>query len=79
MAHVKGVEAPPSMERQRLINRRQLQETIPVSQMTLWRWTRAGAFPAPIRIAGRNYWREDQIRQWLQSQAGTQHGEDPHA
>ncbi len=40
----------------RLINRRQLRELIPVSDMSIWRWTKAGIFPEPIKILGRNYW-----------------------
>jgi len=32
-----------------------------VSDMTLWRWTRKGILPQPVRINGRNYWREADI------------------
>ncbi|RWO21832.1 MAG: AlpA family phage regulatory protein [Mesorhizobium sp.] len=37
----------------------------PVSDMTLWRWIKAGAFPKPIKITSRNYWRADEITAWL--------------
>jgi predicted DNA-binding transcriptional regulator AlpA len=45
------------IERNRLINRRQLRKLVPASDMSIWRWTRAGIFPQPIKINGRNYWR----------------------
>ena len=28
-----------------------------VSDMTIWRWRRAGLLPEPTNIRGRNYWR----------------------
>lgn len=27
-----------------------------VSEMTIWRWTKAGILPAPVKINKRNYW-----------------------
>jgi predicted DNA-binding transcriptional regulator AlpA len=37
-----------------------------VSDMSLWRWLRneALAFPAPIRIQNRRYWRLADLEQW---------------
>lgn len=42
---------------------------VPVSASTLWRWVRAGTFPAPLKI-GPNItaWKVGDVRQWLQSQ-----------
>ena len=48
-----------------LVNRRLLRQLIPASDMTIWRWERAGKFPARININGRNYWRKDEIDNWL--------------
>ncbi len=43
-----------------------LLSTVPVSRVTIWRWIKAGQFPKPVRVInGRNYWAEDDIRQWL--------------
>lgn len=54
--------APLSAERPsfstNLINRRQLRERLPVSDMTIWRWVKAGVLAAPVKINGRNYWRD---------------------
>ena len=42
-----------------------------VSDMTLWRWINDPglAFPKPIYIARRRYWREADVIAWLESQA----------
>jgi prophage regulatory protein len=48
----------------RLLNRRQLRDRIPVSDMTVWRWEAAGRFPRHVTINGRNYWRETEILRW---------------
>jgi predicted DNA-binding transcriptional regulator AlpA len=47
-----------------------LQEIIPVSRSTLWRWVRSGSFPPPISL-GPNIraWREADIRAWLDEKA----------
>ena len=55
----------------RLINRRQLRQKIPTSDMTIWRWEQQGSFPAHISINGRNYWRLSEITAWLNQQADT--------
>ncbi|MAI45639.1 MAG: AlpA family phage regulatory protein [Hyphomicrobiaceae bacterium TMED74] len=49
----------------KLINRRQLREQIPTSDMTIWRWQQQGLFPKHISINGRNYWRQSEIIDWL--------------
>ena len=52
----------------RLINRRQLRQQIPTSDMTIWRWQQQGIFPAHISINGRNYWRLSEVTAWLEAQ-----------
>lgn len=44
-----------------------------VSSTTLWRWTKAGHFPKPIKL-GPNVigWREADIDNWINERAGTQ-------
>ena len=32
-----------------------------ISDMTIWRWVHKGILPAPVKINGRNYWREADI------------------
>lgn len=33
-----------------------------VSDMTIWRWRRAGLLPEPMSVRGRNYWRARDVR-----------------
>jgi len=42
-----------------------------ISKMTLRRWSsdenyRHLGFPGPIKIAGRNYWKREEIEQWIE-------------
>jgi len=42
-----------------------------VTDMTFWRWLNTPAldFPKPIKISGRNYWRESELAAWLDARA----------
>ena len=43
-----------------------LQEIIPVSRSTLWRWVRDGKFPPPIALGpNTRAWRESDVLSWL--------------
>ena len=60
------------MDTSTLINRKQLRELWPVSDMTIWRLTQAtGAnpFPTPLKIGNRRYWRKAGVLAWLERQA----------
>lgn len=35
-----------------------------VSSRTIHRWTRAGGFPKPNRVLGRNVWTTDSLDKW---------------
>ena len=37
-----------------------------VSDMTIWRWRKAGLLPKPTTIRNRNYWRNKDVRSFLQ-------------
>jgi prophage regulatory protein len=40
------------------------------SEATLWRWIRAGNFPAPIRIGPNSVgWLETEINEWIAARA----------
>jgi predicted DNA-binding transcriptional regulator AlpA len=65
-----GARAAPLEHCERLVNRRQLRELVPVSDMTIWRWEKAGLFPRHISINGRNYWRLSEISVWFESVSG---------
>ena len=50
-----------------LVPRRGLRKLVPVSDMTIHRWMKAGEFPEPVKIHGRNYWRAADIAAWIAS------------
>jgi prophage regulatory protein len=54
---------------ERLLTRRLLRKVVPVSDMTIWRWERAGLFPRHISIHGRNYWLHSAVMRWMADQA----------
>lgn len=37
--------------------------------VTLWRWCRAGTFPAPIYFGNQRRWRLADVEQWIAAQA----------
>ena len=43
-----------------------------ITDMTLWRWLQdeQQAFPQPIRIKPRRYWRYGDLNAWLEEQGG---------
>lgn len=47
----------------------EVKRRVPMSDATLWRWVKAGAFPKPLRIVGKNFWRGDEIAAWIERQS----------
>lgn len=44
---------------------------LPVSPDTIWRWVRAGQFPAPFKLSSRvTVWDLDQVEAFIAKQAG---------
>lgn len=42
---------------------------IPISPATLWRWVKAGTFPAPVKLSAMiTAWKVADVREWLESQ-----------
>jgi predicted DNA-binding transcriptional regulator AlpA len=52
---------------ERLLAKAQVLAIVPVVEMTLWRWVRAGKFPAPILVGGSNLWRWSELKPFLAS------------
>ena len=50
-----------SDDQDRLINREQLRELVPVADFTITRWIAAGKFPPPIKFGSRNFWRMAEV------------------
>ena len=50
----------------RIIRIKELAELLDVSQMTLWRWQKAGTFPRALKLgANTRGWSYNQVRAWL--------------
>ena len=55
------------MER-KLLKTRDVLDELGIVYSTLWRWLRAGRFPAPIRLGSRMAWTRSDLDQWIASQ-----------
>ena len=53
-----------------LIRLPDLLRLIPVRRETIWRWHRAGTFPAPVRIGGRAAWVRAEVDAWIDARKG---------
>lgn len=43
---------------------------LPVSRATLWRWSKDGKFPRPVKLGpGVTAWKVGDVRLWLEQQA----------
>jgi predicted DNA-binding transcriptional regulator AlpA len=60
-------------DEERLVPRRWLRQTVPVSDMTIWRWERDGSFPRHLNIHGRNYWLHNEVMEWIARQKRGKH------
>jgi predicted DNA-binding transcriptional regulator AlpA len=51
-----------------LLRKDEVLRIIGVNASTLWRWRKAGAFPAPFKVTRQTLrWRESDIANWLES------------
>ena len=56
--------AAPALER--LIGRKEVLLLIGISNATLWRWIKAGRFPAPMKIGKKKVaWRSSVLATWI--------------
>ena len=55
------------MTEDRLLNLGEVQRLIPISRSSVWKWSRRGAFPSPVRLPGsrRVAWRASEISKWI--------------
>lgn len=52
-----------------LLDAREVRGIAPVSAPTLTRWIKAGTFPQPLKMSGRNFWRADEVNAWIEQQS----------
>lgn len=43
------------------------QGLLPVSEKTIWEWSRDGKFPKPLKMNGRTVWRLSDVQDWIGS------------
>ena len=49
-----------------ILRTRQVMELLGVGRTTLWRWSRKGIIPKPVRLGPRAVgWRADELQDWL--------------
>jgi prophage regulatory protein len=77
-----GAHYPPVPEKQGVSNAwrawlsvKQLATHYGTHEATIWRWSREGRFPAPVKLAGNlTRWSRSDIERWEQAQReGTSH------
>lgn len=65
-APTEGLTSPPAPALERLIGRKEVLILIGISNATLWRWIKAGRFPAPMKIGKKKVaWRSSVLAQWI--------------
>ena len=58
------IPSVPALER--LIGRKEVLILIGISNATLWRWIKAGRFPAPLKIGQKKVaWRSSVLAHWI--------------
>ncbi|MET3853039.1 AlpA family phage regulatory protein [Rhizobium sp. OAE497] len=53
----------------KLLNIDAVRKRVPVSEVSIWRWQKAGKFPKPVRIGRRILWRSEDIDRFLSADA----------
>lgn len=73
------VITPEAAEQRRALGKRHVRPRagrpglVGVSAASIWRWVKAGTFPAPVKLsAGTTAWRASDVHAWLQAQGGAQ-------
>lgn len=70
---ISAIPSPKSAPDQ-LLTRAMLRELVPVSDMTLWRWTHSGKFPRPLKVNGRTYSRAGEVQAWIDARSEERRG-----
>lgn len=52
----------------RFIPAREAEQIIGRKRCWMWRQAKAGTFPAPIHVGGRNFWKLSELRAWMAAQ-----------
>ena len=59
------------MREPEILRVRDLTALLGVARSTIWKWTKDGAFPAPVRLGGQTSrmigWRRSDVEAWIRS------------
>lgn len=56
----------------KILRNKHVCERLGISPATLWRWIKAGKFPAPGKLQGTSYcgWQESVVDEWIEQHFG---------
>jgi predicted DNA-binding transcriptional regulator AlpA len=60
-------QVPDDADTERLIDKNQLRERVPLSFPTIWTMMREGRFPAARIVGGKSMWLESEVAAWIAS------------
>ncbi len=67
--HDNSISASTTLPRQGMSRASQILPFLPFGSTTLWKWSKEGLFPAPIRISSTiTAWRNADVLDWLEAQ-----------
>ncbi len=70
MAKTPELQAPANLPATGYVRIKQLLRVIPFSRTTIWRKTKAGAFPRPVKLSQQvTGWRVEDVRAWMERMA----------
>ena len=59
---------PVELPEGKLISKREMLDLVPLSYPTVWKLMQEGTFPRAIAIGAQNFWRDSEVREWINSQ-----------
>ena len=62
---------PAALPRNGYIRASALRTFVPIAPATLWRWVKAGTFPAPVKLGSNTTaWLASDVQKWIDAKAG---------
>ncbi len=62
------MQNPSSVEIEELLKDREVASRLGIGVSTVWRLSKAGKLPPPIKIGGSTRWRVSEISEWIEAQ-----------
>jgi predicted DNA-binding transcriptional regulator AlpA len=72
-AKAKQSEQPESLPATGFVRLPKIKKFIGVCDATIWRWSKTGKFPAPVKLSPTiTAWRAEDVRHWIEKQGRAQ-------